>query len=479
MYESKEEESKTIWNNQPTNQADKEDISDAQQVSWAQELSLSESTKKHSFGSDALDLKWTLWAEKGFKWWLPKRHIVMETSKTAPLSTSRLKWALEIVTASKNCHEEEPADNNENKSQPIIAKRFESFLVLGFLIFVGSDISFSIAVSFAYFKCWMYALVIFRIGGHFQAHDSFVTSRIKRMHHLKTEKECLTTILRRNSAGLGKTAHFSITVVGFSQIWKLKFGKELVSACSQFFTKLADQELNPFSSLCHFLNRMLSQRKASESFLDNFDDFSSLPSIFWHHKAWIPILVSFCCELWRSWDVAGSRVGKQLAAAAPTSPRNPGEAVIQLGLGRLKVLLLGAIPEKLSLQSLCRKITNFQCHFSHLQCDSVKCSILRPYWLCNITVDTHELYDCDMWKVSLLWSSLGCAGCVLVPCWWLPSLAGGWCWCPTKCLKLPRGASGQCIVDQEKIVVEFTSAHCRLTQQCIVKRLIENIKLCR
>ena len=67
--------------------------------------------------------------------------------------------------------------------------------------------------------------------------------------------------------------------------------------------------------------------------------------------------------------------------------------MIQLGLGRLKVLLLGAIPEKLSLQSLCRKITNFQCHFSHLQCDSVKCSILRPYWLCNITVDTHELYD--------------------------------------------------------------------------------------
>ena len=34
MYESKEEENKTIWNNQPTNQAD---ISDAQQVSWAQE----------------------------------------------------------------------------------------------------------------------------------------------------------------------------------------------------------------------------------------------------------------------------------------------------------------------------------------------------------------------------------------------------------------------------------------------------------
>ena len=57
MYESKEEENKTIWNNQPTNQADKEDISDAQQVSWAQELSLSESTTKHSFGSDALDLK--------------------------------------------------------------------------------------------------------------------------------------------------------------------------------------------------------------------------------------------------------------------------------------------------------------------------------------------------------------------------------------------------------------------------------------
>ena len=26
MYESKEEENKTIWNNQPTNQADKEDI---------------------------------------------------------------------------------------------------------------------------------------------------------------------------------------------------------------------------------------------------------------------------------------------------------------------------------------------------------------------------------------------------------------------------------------------------------------------
>ena len=76
----------------------------------------------------------------------------METSKTAPLSTSRLKWALEIVTASKNCHEEEPADNNENKSQPIIAKRLESSLELGFLIFVGSVISFSIAVSSAYFK---------------------------------------------------------------------------------------------------------------------------------------------------------------------------------------------------------------------------------------------------------------------------------------------------------------------------------------
>ena len=112
----------------------------------------------------------------------------------------------------------------------------------------------------------------------------------------------------------------------------------------------------------------------------------------------------------------------------------------------------------------------------YLQCNSVSCSILRTCWLCNITVDTW--YDCDFWKISLLWSSLGCAGCVLVPCWWLPSLAG-WCWCPTKCLKLPRGASGQCIVDQEKIVVEFTSAHCRLTQQCIVKRLIENIKLCR
>ena len=54
IYESKEEENKTIWNNQPTNQAD---ISDAQQVSWAQELSLSESTTKHSFGSDALNLK--------------------------------------------------------------------------------------------------------------------------------------------------------------------------------------------------------------------------------------------------------------------------------------------------------------------------------------------------------------------------------------------------------------------------------------
>ena len=189
------------------------------------------------------------------------RHIVMETSKTAPLSTSRLKWALEIVTASKNCHEEEPADNNENKSQPIIAKRLESSFVLGFLIFVGSDISFSIAVSFAYFKYRMNALIIFRIGCHFEAHDS-----LKRMHHLKTEKECLTTILRRNSAGLGKTAHFSITIVGFSQIWKLKFGKEIVSASSQLFTKLADQELNPFSSRCHFLNRMLSQRKARQSF---------------------------------------------------------------------------------------------------------------------------------------------------------------------------------------------------------------------
>ena len=76
----------------------------------------------------------------------------METSKTAPLSTSRFKWALEIVTASKNCHEEEPADNNENKSQPIVAKRLESSFELGFLIFVGSDISFSIAVSFSYFK---------------------------------------------------------------------------------------------------------------------------------------------------------------------------------------------------------------------------------------------------------------------------------------------------------------------------------------
>ena len=73
----------------------------------------------------------------------------METSKTAPLSTSRLKWALEIVTASKNCHEEEPADKNENKSQPIIAKRLESSFVLGFLIFVGSVISFSNAVSSA------------------------------------------------------------------------------------------------------------------------------------------------------------------------------------------------------------------------------------------------------------------------------------------------------------------------------------------
>ena len=37
MYESKEEENKTIWNNQSTNQADKKDISDDQQVSWAQE----------------------------------------------------------------------------------------------------------------------------------------------------------------------------------------------------------------------------------------------------------------------------------------------------------------------------------------------------------------------------------------------------------------------------------------------------------
>ena len=205
------------------------------------------------------------------------RHIVMETSKTAPLSTSRLKWALEIVTASKNCHEEEPADNNENKSQPIIAKRLESSFVLGFLIFVGSDISFSIAVSFAYFKYRMNALIIFRIGCHFEAHDS-----LKRMRHLKTENECLTTILRRNSAGLGKTAHFSITIVGFSQIWKLKFGKEIVSASSQLFTKLADQELNPFSSRCHFLNRMLSQRKARESFffVDNFDGFYSLLSVF-------------------------------------------------------------------------------------------------------------------------------------------------------------------------------------------------------
>ena len=225
----------------------------------------------------------------------------METSKTAPLSTSRLKWALEIVTASKNCHEEEPADNNENKSQPIIAKRLESSLELGFLIFVGSDISFSIAVSFAYLKYWMNALIIFRIGCYFEAHDS-----LKRTHHLKTEKECLTTILRRNSAGLGKTAHFSITVVGFSQIWKLKFGKELVSAFSQFFTKLADQELNPFSSLCHFLNRMLSQRKASESFLDNFDYFYSLPSIFSTRKGmntnlgefllWIMEILR-CCRL--------------------------------------------------------------------------------------------------------------------------------------------------------------------------------------
>ena len=64
----------------------------------------------------------------------------------------------------------------------------------------------------------MYALVIFKIGCHFEALDSLDTLKIKRMHHLKTEKECLTTILRRNSAGLGKTAHFSITVVGFSQI---------------------------------------------------------------------------------------------------------------------------------------------------------------------------------------------------------------------------------------------------------------------
>ena len=191
----------------------------------------------------------------------------METSKTAPLSTSRLKWALEIVTASKNCHEEQSADNNENKSQPIIAKRFESFLVLGFLIFVGSDISFSIAVSFAYFKCWMYALVIFRIGGHFQAHDSFVTSRIKIMHHLKTEKECLTTILRRNSAGLGKTAHFNITVVGFSQIWKLKFGKELVSAFSSFSQNSLIRSSTHFPHFVTFSTECFPKERQVRAFL--------------------------------------------------------------------------------------------------------------------------------------------------------------------------------------------------------------------
>ena len=68
----------------------------------------------------------------------------METSKTAPLSTSRLKWALEIVTASKNCHEEEPADNNENKSQPIIARDLSHSSCWDFLF--SLDLTFLLAL---------------------------------------------------------------------------------------------------------------------------------------------------------------------------------------------------------------------------------------------------------------------------------------------------------------------------------------------
>ena len=112
-----------------------------------------------------------------------------------------------------------------------------------------------------------------------------------------------------------------------------------------------------------FSTECFPKERQVRAFLTILMTFLPCHQFFQHCKAWIPILASSRCELWRSWDVAGSRVGKQLAAAAPTSPRNPGEAVIQLRLGRLKVLLLGAIPEKLSLQSLCRQITDFQCYF--------------------------------------------------------------------------------------------------------------------
>ena len=55
---------------------------------------------------------WGLWAEKGPKWWLPERHIAMRSNQMAPLSARLwLKWALAIIMASKNCHEEQSADS--------------------------------------------------------------------------------------------------------------------------------------------------------------------------------------------------------------------------------------------------------------------------------------------------------------------------------------------------------------------------------